>query len=140
MKLKMIKERRAGSDELRSIVRRLREEKGYSLVTLANKSNISSSYINKIELGIRKRPNVVILQDIAHGLGVEMDFLLSGSHQTLEQLVYSHDFTIGDSKMISNEGKELLLLLVYTIYNKDWNNDNIFEIHKVILELKEEIE
>ncbi|MEH7114597.1 helix-turn-helix transcriptional regulator [Neobacillus niacini] len=127
-------------NQLGSIVRRLREEKGYSLVGLAERSYVSASYINKIELGTRKRPSVAILKDIAQGLGVEMDYLLTGSIPTLEQLVFSHDFTIGDSKTISIEGKELLIQLVNTIYKMDWNNENIYGIHKVIIDLKEKIE
>jgi transcriptional regulator with XRE-family HTH domain len=135
----VVKSRSAGRDELGSIVRRLREEKGSSLRMLAKKSNISASYLGKIELGLRKDPSVFILQDIAKALDVKMDFLLSGSHPTFEQLVYSYDFTIGDSKVISIEGKELLIQLVIAIYNKDWNNDSIFEIHKLIIKLKEKL-
>lgn len=136
----MVKNRSTGRDELGSIVRRLREEKGASLVMIAKKCNISASYLGKIELGQRKDPSVFILQDIAKALDVKMDFLLSGSYPTFEQLVYSYDFTISDSQEIINrEGKELLLQLVMAILKKDWNNDIIFEIHKLIIELKENL-
>ena len=135
----MIKNTSARRDELGSIVKRLREEKGSSQRMLAKESNISASYLGKIESGERKDPSVFILQDIAKALDVKMEFLLTGSHPTFEQLVYSYDFTIGNSKVINKEGKELLLQLVTTIFNKDWNNDSIFEIHKLILELKEKL-
>ncbi|MDR4947225.1 helix-turn-helix domain-containing protein [Neobacillus cucumis] len=135
----MIKNTSARRDELGSIVKRLREEKGSSQRMLAKESNISASYLGKIESGERKDPSVFILQDIAKALDVKMEFLLTGSHPTFEQLVYSYDFTIGNSKVINKEGKELLLQLVTTIFNKDWNNDSIFEIHKLIIELKEKL-
>jgi len=135
----VIKNTSARRDELGSIVKRLREEKGSSLRMLAKESNISASYLGKIELGQRKDPSVFILQDIAKALDVKMDFLLSGSHPTFEQLVHSYDFSIGDSEVINKEGKELLLQLVMAILNKDWNNDSIFEIHKLIIELKEKL-
>ncbi|MBM7655296.1 helix-turn-helix domain-containing protein [Neobacillus cucumis] len=135
----MIKNTSASRDELGSIVKRLREEKGSSQRMLAKESNISASYLGKIESGERKDPSVFILQDIAKALDVKIDFLLSGSHPTFEQLVYSYDFTIGNSKVINKVGKELLLQLVTAIFDKDWNNDSIFEIHKLIIELKEKL-
>jgi len=136
----VVENRSAGRDELGSIVRKLREEKGFSLVMMAKKCNISASYIGKIELGQRKDPSVFILQDIAKALDVNMDFLLSRSYPTFKQLVYSYDFTIGcPEEVINKEGKELLLQLVMAILNKDWNNDSIFEIHKLIIELKEKL-
>jgi transcriptional regulator with XRE-family HTH domain len=147
----MTKVRRELSDDLGSMVRRLREAKGYSVHKLGELSKTSAGYISRIERGVRKRPSVIILQDLANGLGVDVNVLLSSTSErdgknqvTLEQLVYSHDFSIGDSGVVSTEVKDLLLHLVDNIFEAVWEKDTILEdameILRVVNEIKEEID
>lgn len=146
----MTKVRREVSADLGSMVKRLREAKGYSVHKLGELSKTSGGYISRIERGVRKRPSVIVLQDLANGLGVDVNVLLSATSErhernqvTLEQLFYSHDFSIRDNDIVSTEVKDLILLLVDTIYGSEWEKETILEdtieILKIVNEIKEEI-
>lgn len=147
----MTKERRELSDDLGSMIKRLREAKGYSVHKLGEVSKTSAGYISRIERGIRKRPSIIILQDLANGLGVDVDVLLSVTSErdekkqtTLAQLLYSHDFSIRGNEVVTTEIKDLLLQLVETIYHADWEKETLLEeaveILKVVNEIKEDLE
>lgn len=51
-------------------LRKLREQKGYSLFTLSLKSGVDSSYIWRIEQGTKK-PSLEIMKKLARGLDIE---------------------------------------------------------------------
>ncbi|MEH7114598.1 helix-turn-helix transcriptional regulator [Neobacillus niacini] len=146
----MKKVRREVSADLGSMVKRLREAKGYSVHKLGELSKTSAGYISRIERGVRKRPSIIVLQDLANGLGVNVNVLLSVTSDrdernqvTLEQLLYSHDFSISNNDIVSTEVKDLILELVEIVYDIEWEKETILEdaIHilKVVYEIKEKI-
>lgn len=133
------------------MVRRLRESKGYSTQKLAEKAGINAGYLNRIEKGKRKRPGYIIIEDLATALGVDTEVLLStGSNRSnsdnlpLEQLLFSNDFCIRDINPVNSLVKELLLDLVDTIYDAEWEKETIVNDSQKILivvnQLKEELE
>jgi transcriptional regulator with XRE-family HTH domain len=142
--------RRTINDDFGSLVRRLRESKGYSTQRLAELACIDPGYLNRIENGKKKRPSIIVIEDLADALGVETNVLLStGSNRrhketiTLEQLLYSNDFSIHDVNPVSTVVKELLLNLIDTIYDADWEKETILndsqKMLKVVNQLKEEL-
>jgi transcriptional regulator with XRE-family HTH domain len=148
---KWSKVRRTISDDFGSMIRRLRESKGYSTQTLGELANITPSYVNRLERGLRKRPTIIIIEDLASALGVDMEVLLSTcsnrnqmENLTLEQLLYSRDFSIRNGKPINSEAKELLLVLVDTINDAEWEREtmveDMHEILRVVDQLKEQME
>ena len=50
-------------------IRRLREEQGFSIAELAEKSEHDAGYLTDIELG-KKNPSLRIIEEIAGGLGL----------------------------------------------------------------------
>ena len=58
-------------------VRLLRKRSGQTQEQLAEKLNISTSYLGKIELG-RRTPSIDLLLDMAEQFGVTVDVLLRG--------------------------------------------------------------
>lgn len=142
--------RRTINDDFGSLVRRLRESKGYSTQRLAEMAGINAGYLNRMENGKKKRPSIIVIEDLADALGVDTEVLLSTglnrSHKevtTLEQLLYSNDFSIHDANPVSTTVKELLLNLVDTIYDADWEKETILnesqKILRVVDQLKEEL-
>ena len=63
------------SEELTDTLKRLREEKGYSMRALSSKANMSNSYYSEIESG-KKKPSAKILYRLSTALGVNMNVLL----------------------------------------------------------------
>jgi transcriptional regulator with XRE-family HTH domain len=63
------------STELGERIRRLREERGYSLSELARRSHLARSYIYQLESG-ESSPTHEKLQDLAAALGVPISSLL----------------------------------------------------------------
>lgn len=58
-------------------VRRLRKAAGLSQEELAHRAGLDRTYVSGVERGIRN-PTVLVLQDLAGGLGVQMVELLRG--------------------------------------------------------------
>jgi transcriptional regulator with XRE-family HTH domain len=59
------------------MVRRLREEKGWTQAELARRARVSQPYLSQIEAGARgKSPGIRIVQHLAKALGVPVTALL----------------------------------------------------------------
>ena len=58
-------------------IRFLREDKGWSQMTLALASNVNRNYLSDLERG-RRNPSVKILQQIAEALLIDLATLLKG--------------------------------------------------------------
>lgn len=59
-----------------SMIRKLRETKGWSQKELAQRVKASDAYIAMLETGKRKNPSLAILRRLARALGVTMGELL----------------------------------------------------------------
>ena len=58
-------------------IQRLRQEKKLSLTQLAEKTEISKSYLSHIERNIQTNPSIEVLMKIAMALGVDIQTLLN---------------------------------------------------------------
>ena len=59
-----------------NILKRIRQEKGYSLTKLGKLTGISKSYLSLLERGIQKNPSIEIIEKIAKVLEVDMNYLI----------------------------------------------------------------
>jgi XRE family transcriptional regulator, master regulator for biofilm formation len=57
-------------------IKSIREKKGITINELAQKAQISKSYISSIERDIQKNPSINVLEKIAAALGISLDILL----------------------------------------------------------------
>jgi transcriptional regulator with XRE-family HTH domain len=63
-------------------VRFLRQGKGWTITTLAEKSGVSKAYISDLENGVAGKPNIQYVYSIAVALGVTLDELLEDAKPT----------------------------------------------------------
>lgn len=124
-----------------------REKKGLSLQQLYEISGISSSYINRIELGERLNPSLTVIQKIASALGVPLEELIDLSYvdkdlnvPTIAQLLLQNDFLIND-EVINVKAKGLLIEINEAITDYIWadkeKNREIFELITLVEEFKD---
>lgn len=59
-------------------IKKLREQKGYSITQLAELATISKSYLSCIERNLQSNPSIDVLMKLTGPLEVPLDFLLSG--------------------------------------------------------------
>ena len=57
-------------------IKRLREEKGYTITELARLSKVSKSYLSQIEKGFQSNPSLQFLNKISIPLETSINFLL----------------------------------------------------------------
>ena len=61
---------------LKTMIKRLRTERGLTQVELAKKAKVTQTYVAKIEGGDRGNPSLPVLQRLARALGVPVTALL----------------------------------------------------------------
>ncbi|WP_042353823.1 helix-turn-helix domain-containing protein [Bacillus rubiinfantis] len=66
----------------------IRKQKGYTLSELAEKTNISKSYLSNIERNLNKNPSLAIMTKIAKALNVDLIVLLrnDSADESLQQI------------------------------------------------------
>lgn len=57
-------------------LKKIRQEKGYSLTKLSKLTTISKSYLSLLERGIQHNPSIEIIEKIAKALGVNISHLI----------------------------------------------------------------
>jgi len=62
--------------KLKTVLRELRANRGWSQAKLATEAKVTGAYIAQIETGKKKNPSLVILQRLAKALGVPVTELL----------------------------------------------------------------
>ncbi|WP_077623692.1 helix-turn-helix domain-containing protein [Sediminibacillus massiliensis] len=67
-------------------IHKIRKRKGLTLTGLAEKANISKSYLSNIERNINKNPSIQVLRKIAVVLQVDMKMLINGEDEVTQQL------------------------------------------------------
>ena len=72
----------ADSDSLGGRIRRLRQERGYSLAKVAG-ADFSRAFLNQVELG-RSQPSTRVLRVIAARLGTGLEYLVEGEPAATE--------------------------------------------------------
>jgi transcriptional regulator with XRE-family HTH domain len=113
-------------------LKKLRDEKGYSLQTVANMTGLSGSYINRLESGERRKPSVDIIKKLAEAYEVEFLKLVefAGREEegtvvetsdeiiSLKDLISNHDFEI-NGKVATKEMKESILRTLDIVFSTD---------------------
>lgn len=64
------------NSKISSNIKKLRNEKGYSLEKVARLSDLSLNTVMRVESGINKNPTIETLTKIAKALGVGVDDLI----------------------------------------------------------------
>jgi transcriptional regulator with XRE-family HTH domain len=58
------------------VLKRMREEKGWTQRDLAKQAKVTPGYIAQLEMGVRKNPSLETLKRLAKALGVPVTALL----------------------------------------------------------------
>jgi transcriptional regulator with XRE-family HTH domain len=61
---------------LGTVVRRLREDRGFTQIDLAQRARMSQGYLAALERGLRTNPSLRMLHQLANALGVPVTDLL----------------------------------------------------------------
>lgn len=142
-KLKIFENRLARkiNDNFGYMLRSLREQRGLSLAKLGDIAGISSSYINRIELGERKAPSLPVIESLAEALNVETSVLLSAAGmntegkevKSLTELVFSNNVSLTENgRMLSPEKKEEFIELIAYIDKMEWGKNKHVEMLELI--------
>ena len=142
-KLKIFENRLARKidDNFGYMLRSLREQRGLSLAKLGDIAGISSSYINRIELGERKAPSLPVIESLAEALNVETSVLLSAAGmntegkevKSLTELVFSNNVSLTENgRMLSPEKKEEFIELIAYIDKMEWGKNKHVEMLELI--------
>jgi transcriptional regulator with XRE-family HTH domain len=62
--------------KLKTVLRKLREERGLSQAQLAAKANVTDAYVAQLETGKKTNPSLDVLKRLARALGVPVTELL----------------------------------------------------------------
>jgi transcriptional regulator with XRE-family HTH domain len=61
---------------LKTVLKTLREQRGWSMAELAKRADVTDAYIAQLETGARKNPSLDVLKRLARALGVPVTELL----------------------------------------------------------------
>ncbi|BBW98922.1 helix-turn-helix domain-containing protein [Geobacillus subterraneus] len=112
------------SNRLGELLRALREEKGYTLRQLEEMTNVTASYLYRIETGNRKAPSINVVHRLAEALEVDPSLLLEAANEgvrpaqtthSLEHLLYASSYTV-KGKPVDVETKKQLVRLMKKIH------------------------
>ncbi|WPS85477.1 helix-turn-helix transcriptional regulator (plasmid) [Brevibacillus halotolerans] len=129
---------RSISENFGSLIKHLREIKGYSLKDMQTLTGISSSYINRIEKGDRKSPSIQIINKLSEALEQDFSELLKVANsqeqdemQSVGEFLLSNNFLIG-GKRATKEMKERLVDLISKINNSTWRTNKHIEAMEIM--------
>lgn len=129
---------RSISNDFGMLIRYIRKKKGYSLADLEEMTNISKSYIYRLEKGERKAPSIKIIEKLAQALDIDINELLKAVNNdseevpSLESLLLAHQFTI-KNKIATKEVKGKMVELLTKIHESNWdNNSKIKEMAEIV--------
>jgi transcriptional regulator with XRE-family HTH domain len=63
--------------ELRTVIRRAREQKGMTQRYLAEKAKVTAAYVAQLEMGVKTNPSLDVLKRLAKALGMPLTDLLT---------------------------------------------------------------
>jgi transcriptional regulator with XRE-family HTH domain len=129
------------------LLKYFRELRGYSLKDLESISNVSASYIFRLENGNRKAPSLPKVFALAEALKItyfklfETAMALASQDQeetvSLQELLIQNDYVV-NQKAISREVKVTLVKIFDTIAESDWNEKSKWQVMFRVGELIEE--
>ncbi|CEG28656.1 helix-turn-helix domain-containing protein [Bacillus sp. B-jedd] len=110
-------------------IKKLREQKGYSLSELAELAHVSKSYLSGMERDLNKNPSIHFLFKVAKPLDVSIGFLLTGmNHEVLDLDNNDNNLDPEWKKMIEkaiedginkNDFKEYISYIKFKIWEKN---------------------
>ena len=112
-------------------LRYLREKNGYSLKNIEQAVGISTSYLNRLEMGIRKNPSYPIISKLAEVLQVPITRMLNVATSSQEnatdiiELLHERSFTI-IGKLLREVEKRMVIEIFEKLINCNWSNETIF--------------
>lgn len=118
-------------EKLNEIIKENREKKRISQRELARRINVDNAFISRIEKGIIKKPNIVILTKLSKELDINMyDILEKANYNEEEIKLYNIFNNISFFFDIEGEEKKNNVSII------DKNNNQIISIIKVLEEFK----
>lgn len=118
-----------------------RKRKGLSLQQLAQKANVSASYINRIEIGDRQNPSIFYLKRICEALEIPMGEISelgidreegAGKLQEIGDYILRGDFEIL-GKLASTRTKTALVEIIEDIIDSQWTgSEKNFELYELL--------
>lgn len=69
-------------------IKEMRLQKRYSITRLAEKAQISKSYLSQIEKGSNSNPSLQMLHKIAASLGTSVDYLIDETNEHMKAAPY----------------------------------------------------
>jgi XRE family transcriptional regulator, master regulator for biofilm formation len=101
----------------------IRMKKGFTLSELAERANISKSYLSNIERNINRNPSIQVMEKIARVLGIDLKMLLqTGTNEKVEQLPDKEWIElINEIKQSGIEKQEYKTLIEFI----KWQNKNL---------------
>lgn len=129
---------RSISNSIGSLIKHARLQKNLSLKDLETLSNVSATYICRLENNDRKCPSVPIISVLAETLDLDLAELLeiaegkvSDDIKELSTLILGSDFTI-NSQIAERNVKEELVSLIETILKVDWKDAKLSDSYEIL--------
>lgn len=112
-------------------IKKLREQKGYTITQLAELASISKSYLSCIERNLQNNPSIDVLMKLTSPLEVSLDFLLSKINPSDNNLSFNDEGTLDEEwQKIINQAidagvkKEDFKMYLDFIRFKNWEKNN----------------
>lgn len=130
-------------------IRYYREKQGYSLHDVYMKTGISTSYLQRLEVGKRRSPTLPIITKIAEALEVSIEDLIDlkildkdETLPTIAQLLLQNEVEV-NGEIINPEAKLILISIVESIIDFVWadkeKNQEIFELLELVEDFKDSL-
>ena len=121
-----------------------RREKGLSLYDLAKLTNVSPSYLNRVENGERKAVSTPILMNWCEALGISMYQLIhvpvdAEEEKTLFDVLILYRYTVGNGIEATPEIKAAIFALDNQVVNSDLSGEKSYQDAILILERAKEL-
>lgn len=137
-------------NNLGSLLRYYREKRDLSLAQMSELTQMSASYLNRIELNKRKNPSISIIMKLSSALNIPIQELLKlftpeedinrEGVQSIAEILFYNNFSIAGRRVDKNE-VEILADTIETIYDFQWEgedkNKEVMELLNLIDRLKE---
>lgn len=132
------------------LLKKHRKKAGLSLSELSSLTGISASYLNRLEKYERRCPTLPMAIAISRALNVNIADLLGlqaieqdeESTATLDHLLITKDYVVGEEKVLNKDEKEILADLIILIFEMDWEDSskykNLLRIGEMIDKLRDE--
>lgn len=140
------------SDDFGKLIKEYRLMRGYSLADLEKLTNVSQSYISRIERNERSEVSFSKALRICYYLGIPYELMISKSFgsmkkvekkkgiQSLTEIIFQNDFTVQGKEVIQTDVKEILDGVLKLVFDCPWDSKtkiyDLYQISKKVEKLK----